>query len=113
MGLKFSGCAINYEALVPRSNEPSVLSLAQCRLADVVWLSPLLAYTLTPDRCKSFISTHIANDPPGLGVRVFVKLSLKAMETRRLARGCRKSVTVRTKSGEVVAILSMLRRAIA
>jgi len=31
-------------------------------------LSPLLAHTCTPDRCKSFISTHITDDPPGVGV---------------------------------------------
>ena len=30
-------------------------------------VSPLLAHTCTSDRCKSFISTHIANDPRGGG----------------------------------------------
>jgi hypothetical protein len=30
-------------------------------------VSPLLAHTLTPDRCKSFISIHIANEGGGRG----------------------------------------------
>jgi hypothetical protein len=34
-------------------------------------LSPLLAHTCTPDRRKSFISTHITNDPRGGGLLNF------------------------------------------
>jgi hypothetical protein len=36
MGLKFSGCANNYEALVPRRNEPSVLLGARLKFVDDV-----------------------------------------------------------------------------
>ncbi len=42
-------------------------------------LSLLLAHTCTPDRRKSFISTHIVNDPQGGGA-VFFKNGL--CETR-------------------------------
>jgi hypothetical protein len=34
MGLKFSGCANDYEALVPMRNEPSVLLGARLRFVD-------------------------------------------------------------------------------
>ena len=30
-----------------------------------------ISHTYTPDRCKSFISTHITNDPGGGGYRIF------------------------------------------
>jgi hypothetical protein len=34
-------------------------------MKHIFGLSPLLAHTLAPDRRKSFISTHIVNDPRG------------------------------------------------
>src|ERR1700678_501355 len=54
-------------------------------------LSHLLAHTCTTDRRKSFISTHIANDP-GVGVRIFSKMccgrcgrmNAKAKETKQI-----------------------------
>jgi len=43
-------------------------------------LSPLLAHTYKRDRRKSFISTHIANDPQGWGYAKFAEIDRKLLK---------------------------------
>jgi hypothetical protein len=47
------------------------IGAGKCRRDAFFELSPLLAYTCTPGRRKSFISTHITNDPLGWGPREY------------------------------------------
>jgi hypothetical protein len=56
MGLKFSGCAINYEALVPRRNEPSVLLGVHLKFAEGdVWWSEQLKKCIIMHVCAGLL----------------------------------------------------------
>ena len=46
-----------------------------------------ISHTYVPDRCKSFISTHIALYPLGWGYGRFDEMWCKALETRRIWEG--------------------------
>ena len=48
MGLKFSGCAINYEALVPRRNEPSVLFIGAMQIIRCGLAKPFISIHIDP-----------------------------------------------------------------
>ena len=44
--------------------------------APHLFAKSFISHTYTPDRRKSFISTHIVNDPRGGGAQFFVKYSV-------------------------------------
>jgi AcrR family transcriptional regulator len=95
---------MNYEALVPRRNEPSVLPWAQSKLGA----KSFICNTSAADRCKCFICIYIAEQ---CGVRAYARLSAKARETRDLARDAAELGRCEFATGEALAEVRKFRSA--